>query len=202
MSKNEEGSEDIPEGYARVSSILKPWGNWEYLPEKSKDAAERKRRIGIRAHDAIHMYLQCIPVTFGADDEERAAEQYFNSAIKWLRQIRVEVLEDELRLNDHDLKISGGIDALVRIPDDPQLILVDWKAASTYNPKIALSWALQGTFYTDLLRKNEFKTGNRLLFLQLDPDGDLPSVREYTYTKALHEDAMKLLDAYRVYNPI
>jgi hypothetical protein len=203
MDINEEGSEHIKEGYTRVSDILHVWSKWDDMPARGKEQAERKRRIGIRVHEAIHMFNNFIPTIFGHDDEEDAAEKYFESAIKWMQQLKVDVVGDEVRLYDDTLMITGGLDALVHMPGEEGLILVDWKAASTYNKQIALSWSLQGAFYSHLLRHNKYaELTPRMLFLQLDNEGGLPKLREFTFTPALLDQAMLLLKAYRVFNPI
>lgn len=187
--------ETIRLGYTRVTDILGPWNNFEAIP---KDVLKNKCRIGSEVHYAIDMYNKCIPYSYEGD-----GVGYYNSFLCWTEEFRASAVESEVRYYDDEFKITGGIDAILKIPHEDRLVVADWKTCASYNKKMATSWSMQGAFYHYLLEKNDIANiSNRFLYVQLDPDGKMPKIREFNYTTALMNEAATLLAAYRIYNPI
>lgn len=186
--------EEIRPGYTRVSDIIKPWNDFSGIP---LEVLERKKNIGTEVHKAIQAFNECIPVQYEGDGEE-----YFTSFLKWMRETKVNVKYSELRLYDDTLKITGGIDALVQFPNEGNLVLVDWKTTASYTKKTARMWELQGTFYHYLLTKNGNEDlSDRIVFVQLNPDGKLPKIREFVYSPDTMALCAAAVELYHFCNP-
>jgi hypothetical protein len=187
--------EEIKPGYTRITEILSPWNNFEGIP---KDVLENKRCIGVRVHEYINLYLECIPVTV---DEE--AEGYFESFRTFMVESEASVRKTEERYYDDVLKITGQVDALVKFKAEDELIVVDWKTSASYNRKTGRSWAIQGVLYHYLLEQNGVDNlSDKIIFLQLDKGGGLPHARRFQYSSKMMARAMAVLEAYRHFNPV
>lgn len=188
--------EEIKEEYTRVTDILRPWNNFDKIPP---EILENKKNIGTEVHDAIFLYNQAVPIMPLRSD----VGGYFESFLLWIESSHARVMQSEERLYDDYLKITGKFDGLVKFPDEDDKVMVDWKTSATYTKDIALSWALQGTFYHYLMRKNDFRNiSNRFLFIQLDPHGKLPHVREFEFSTELMGVCNAALVCYRHYHKI
>lgn len=182
----------IKPGYSRVTDILSLW-NTNVVNEEGDIVAkifqgskipidieilENKGNIGTNVHTAIDAYL-----TEGLEIPLRIPERgYFDSFHKWYKETGCEVVENEKRYYCDKLMITGAIDALVRLPGEEDLILVDFKTSASESPKI---WPLQATFYHYLVSQTGIKLSPRLIFLKLDKHGEDPVVCEYTYSTQL-----------------
>lgn len=188
--------ESIKPGYARISDILRPWINFEKIPP---EVLEHKRIIGTQVHEAIYLYNECLPqMCFSSD-----AEGYFDSYLEWTSDSKAKIIQSEQRLYDDQLKITGKYDSLVKFPDEDEYVMVDWKTSSSFTRETGITWHLQGTFYHYLLQYNDVPNiSNRFLFIQLDPKGKRPKVREFEYTVEMIGNCMAALQVYRLYNPI
>jgi len=189
----------IKEGYTRVTEILRPYSGFDNAPEFVKEKAAHKAMIGSLVHDAIHMHYECIP--FYPLEEECGG--YYDSFQQWESHTGAWARGMENRYYDDVLKITGQIDALMKFPDEDSLIMVDWKTSSSWNKKMETSWSLQGTFYHHLLIENNLSNiSERFLFIQLDPNGKMPQIREFTYTAEEMGNCMAALQIYRRFNPL
>jgi len=187
--------EQIRPGYTRVTEILAPWNDFKGIPE---DVLENKRCIGVKVHDAISLYLECVPVI--VDDN---AAGYFDSFRQFMMDSKASVELMERRYYDDRLKITGQIDALVKFKEDDELIIVDWKTTASYTKRIGLTWALQGVLYHYLLEQNGVSNlSDRIIFYQLNKEGRPPHAREFRYTTELMGIAAAMLECYRYFNPL
>lgn len=163
----------IREGYTRVSEILAQWDRFGGI---DPDVLAKKAALGTAVHNAI-----------GADSSdiymplEDAEKGYFESFQKWKKLVSAEVVEAEVRLYCEQLKITGCIDALVKLPITDQLVIVDYKTSVSESEKI---WPMQGAFYHYLATRNGRKPSPNMMFIKLNKDGLHPKV--YTYFFSTH----------------
>ena len=191
--------EEIKPGYVRVTDILHPFSGFDDAPEYVKERAKEKAVIGNEVHDAIHMYYECIPYGLLSDE----AQPYFDSFLLWDSGNNPTPKMLEKRYYDDTLKITGQVDALMNFKGGDDLVMIDWKTSSSWNSKMETSWLLQGTFYHYLLEYNSIpNVGDIFLFIQLDPHGKLPRVREFTYRAEEMGNCMAALQIYRRFNPL
>lgn len=187
--------ETIKPGYTRVSDILKAWENWDAIPQET---LERKQKIGTEVHEAIHMHNCCLPVMVSPE-----AEPYFESFLKWKETTGAIITKSEERLYCDEVHITGCPDAIVKMPYEDLPMLVDWKTSSSFTKPMARIWALKGIFYLMLLKYNGVVSLNtRYIFVQLDPDGKRPHVREFFYSEKMLTSAIEALNTYRYFNPL
>jgi len=182
---------EIKPGYARVTDILKPYSNFDMIP---KEILEHKKEIGTEVHQAIYDYSKGIPESF----EHPESEFYFISFLKWYKEFEIKFIENELRLYDEELRITGGIDAVIKFPHENSLVLVDWKTVASMTKPMSISWEMQGTFYHHLLQVNGYKTlSGRFLFIQLSADGDIPRVKKFEFDQKTMADCHAALQVYK-----
>ncbi len=189
--------EEIKPGYTRVTEILKPWNNFDGIP---KDILEAKRQIGVKVHDAIRTYYDGFPV----EPLQSDVGPYFDSFLEWQNATkgRTGRIAPETRFYDDSLMITGSPDAILRIPDRDNLVMVDWKTSASYTKKMGTTWSLQGTFYHHLLLYNEVPNVDTVFwFIQLDPHGKMPKVREFEYTTEGMTSCIAALHMHKLYNP-
>lgn len=182
--------QEIKPGYTRVSRIL---GQWDRFGHIDPAVLKAKAELGTEVHKAIQGYHEgnlpsCI---------EGKAGGYFDSFVEWDTRSGFEVVHSELRLYCDTLKITGAIDALVRLPGSDTLTLIDYKTSAMESPKI---WPLQGCFYHYLATVNGHQLNPRILFLKLDKDGNGAKLIEYHYDKKLMNVCLSALNTYRWLN--
>lgn len=167
--------DDIKEGYTRVSAIISQWDKISHI---DPIVLERKTILGTAVHQAIAGFFCGIPSVL--TDEEGG--KYFSSFLLWNSVRKPVVFDFEQRLYDHDLMITGCVDAILRFPDSNDLVLIDWK--TSYNPD-KLNWPLQASFYMSLLAKNGISDVTKATFVKLDKFGDMPKEFEFTQSEYL-----------------
>jgi hypothetical protein len=178
----------IKPGYIRVSEIL---GQWDRFGSINPDVLKRKAQIGTNVHSAINAADSGVfmPLEEGMG--------YFESWELWISTTKAQIVHSELRLYDDGLKITGCVDALIKMPFNEELILVDYKTSVSESPKI---WPLQAIFYYLLAKKNGYEPADRFLFIRLDKTGKLPKIHEYKYSSYLHTICMAALACYKYIN--
>ena len=187
--------EIIKPGYTRVSTILEERQDFSKIP---REIFEHKTEVGSNVHEAIFLHNECLPRSFDLTEEEQA---YFDSYLLWAKETGIQTPYNEKRFYDDMFMITGKIDALVKFPYEDKLILADWKT-STHNKKIGRIWEMKGTFYHYLLTKNGFEDiSDRFLYIQLDPDGKLPKVREFRFNPSTMALCASAVELYRFTNP-
>jgi hypothetical protein len=182
-------SEFIKPGYTRVTEIFRQWDTYG---KKGIDPSVRDRKgvIGSTVHTAIDHFLAGIPPTFNQDREER----YFESFLRWFEVTKPNIVEKEERLYCDDLMITGKYDALVKFPNETELLLIDYKTSAQEDEKL---WPLQGCFYHYLAKKEGKNISDRVLFIKLTDDGSAPRAFEYVVTKDLLEICKAAVKTYR-----
>ena len=180
----------IKEGYDRVSDIVSVPGMFDMIP---LEVLENKARIGTNVHEAIHMDFLGF-VSDLAEDEKG----YYDSFLEWKTMTKTSVSMSEDRFYDDNLMITGAIDGLLRFPHEDNLVAVDWKTSATCTKAISDTWRAQGGFYHYLLEQNHVpNVSNRYLFVQLNPKGKLPKVKEFLFTQDIMNECLSLLHKYR-----
>lgn len=182
--------EKIKDGYTRVSEIVSVPGMFDMIPP---DVLENKVRIGTNVHEAIHMdFLGFVPDL--AEDEKG----YYESYLEWKGMTKASIAMSEDRFYDDALMITGAIDGLLRFPYEDNLVAVDWKTSATCTKAISDTWRAQGGFYHYLLKQNHVhNVSHRYLFVQLNPKGKLPKVKEFLFTQDIMNECLGLLHKYR-----
>lgn len=187
--------DEIKKGYTRVSQIL------SMIPSKSKEekwgypindidevVLKNKANLGSHVHDAIAADIrgEVFPLT----DEE---ECYFQSYVKWRKEVNLEPVISEKRLNHDLLKITGRPDMLAYISSSFKLL--DFKCTMNEDKK---KWKMQAAFYLLLCEYNEIVVDQLPLFIKLDKEGGFPKVYEYDIEKEnLKTLAISALNIYR-----
>ena len=159
--------------YARVTEILAPFTNFGHIDPAVLNA---KAAIGTKVHEAIHeLVTGTFPVIEGR------ALRYVQCFERWRELIKPEFVLSEERFFDDELMITGAIDALVRLPGETELTLIDFKTAAVESP---VTWPMQAHLYGRLCHRSGRSIGsisNRYLFLRLNDKLDLPAVHVYQY---------------------
>lgn len=177
--------------YARVTEILGTLSDFSHIDEK---VLANKARIGTEVHDGIaDAIMGGFPVV-GAD-----GIGYFESFCKWRDCLKPEFVQSEKRYYDHERRITGQIDALVRLSGSDELpILIDFKTSVSESKVV---WPMQAHLYAHLLAINGHKVQPRFLFIRLDKKGGLPNVHSYDWDANIHARCLKAIDEYWSTNP-
>ncbi|MBE3085172.1 MAG: PD-(D/E)XK nuclease family protein [Bacteroidetes bacterium] len=181
--------EDIKKGYTRVSNIV---GQWNKFDKIDKDVLANKCAIGTRVHEAID--ADCKGAYLPLDEPDSL---YFESYEKWKNQTAFSIVKNEERYYCDSLMITGKPDAIIKMPNEEGLVVIDYKTCISEYKK---DWQLQGCFYHYLASKNGIELSPRMLFIKLDKTGELPKVYEYTYTKQLWQICVCAYNCYRYNN--
>jgi hypothetical protein len=179
--------EIIKPGYTRVSEIIAQWPKYEGIDPKVLQA---KAEIGTNVHRAISAYIKdnlVLPLT---DIEEGYCQSFF----KWYNTIPDGISESELRLYDHNLKITGGIDLLIQYNDQKKFTLYDFKTSAVED---AFSWKLQAGLYHWLCQVDGFEMNDQIYFVQLSRYGNIPKIFNYQMTFDLLNACMAAVTTYR-----
>lgn len=193
-------SEDILEGYTRISTILSAFPCITGTTEDDKtiwgfpfqninqEVLRKKCIIGTNVHQAINSWAinDFSPLT----EYEKG---YFDSFLAWKEIVRLKPIKSELRLYDDNLKITGAIDMLGKVEGSESLILIDFKTSSTADIK---KWSLQAAFYHHLLVVNKFSINQSVLFIQLNKDGEIPTCHTFCIDNKLKT---LMVSAYNIY---
>ncbi len=170
--------------YARVSDILKPFSNFSHI---DPDVLKKKCNLGTHVHEAINSDIhEEFPLLWGE------ATGYFKSYEGWKAAINPIFLQSEQRYFDDKKMITGCIDGLIQLVGHELPILVDFKTSAAESP----AWILQGHLYHYLLRSEGRIASNRIFFLQLKRNGDLPILFEYKYSKNIMAKCNKAIDSF------
>lgn len=158
--------------YARVSDILSMFCDFSAIDPK---VLERKRILGGNVHEAIKADMNHdFPILNSSEIG------YFNSYMRWMTTITPKVICMERRYFDDTRMLTGQIDTLALLPNEPMPDLVDWKCTYAEN---AVTWEMQGHMYDQLLELNGVRTSGRYLFIKLNQTGGLPRVCTYYRNK-------------------
>jgi|SRR5271169_993228 len=184
-------SDSIPDGYTRVTEILKPFSKFENIkPEVLQNAADR----GTRVHSFCEMYANNLFI----DDIDDDCKGYIQSFKPWWDEMVVKLIYSEQRINNDQFKISGKFDFVVLLKGDPEnhWTILDIKTPST----ISKTWALQTAAY-DVLLAHEGVECYRRACLMLDKKGSVAKFVEFTDHLNDADLFYKALELYRFFNP-
>jgi len=178
-------SEEIREGFTRVTSVLSPYNDFSNInPEVLQRACDR----GTKVHRLCETYANGDYVP----PPESPLEGYFRSFTGWYDEMVDKVLLLEWRAYNEILMLTGCVDAVVILKGDTEPTVVDYKTSSV----VSKSWALQTAMYHDLVNDRGDIKPKRRIALQLKKDGKKPKVIEYTN---LSRDLDLYLSAYKLY---
>ena len=175
--------EEIKSGYTRVSTILNmvpsfTGMSWIYpMASIDQQVLSEKASIGSQVHLAIAASVK--DQFYPLNEKEKP---YFESYKKWAKRVKLKTLESELRLYDDGLKITGCVDMVGKLNEAPDWTIIDFKCtvfADTFK------WPLQGAFYEYLLRMNQYHFSKEVIFVQLDKNGELPKIYQFTIDNKL-----------------
>jgi hypothetical protein len=162
-------SDNIPQGYARVTEILKVFTDFSGIPEGVlANAADR----GGRVHDYCEAHA--LNLFLGEIDED--CKNYVEVFKQWFDSRVEKVICAEKRLNSPTYKISGKFDLLCILKGDNGLSLVDYKTPATES----LTWELQTAAYEILTEECLGLKVQRRICLQLPKTGNNVRVIEHT----------------------
>jgi len=175
----------IPDGYIRVTDVLKPFTNFSHIdPAVLKNAADR----GTRVHKYCELYAQNMLIEQPLSD----CKGYVDSFKDWFDDNVEEVISLEKRINHELLKISGKYDLVITKKGNPTRHLVDIKTPQSP----ALSWPLQMAAYQYLFEYENIGCLGERICLMLDKKGG--KAKEIVYVN--YEDDWKLyLSALKLY---
>ena len=167
--------------YARVSDILRPFTDFKGI---DPEVLQRKADIGTSVHQAI---ADEIAGAFPTPVE--AGQGYFDSFLEWCYEFQPNFVLSEKRFFCDEKRITGQIDALVRLEGNSGLILVDFKTSVKESP----TWPLQAHLYAYLV-ENDCPLEPEYLFVKLDKKGGKAQVFGYKRSQDIHQKCMQSID--------
>lgn len=179
--------------WIRVSSILAMIptkdsdGKWGYpIQSINQCVLERKAELGSSVHAAIaaHCRDEFIPIS-------PKEEGYLESYHKWEKDMKFKPNSIEKRLYHDHLKLTGCIDMIIDLKED--LYITDFKCTVAADP---VKWKIQAALYHVLATINDIPVEKTALFVQLDPNGDMPKVHRYNINDNLVLCAISWYNAY------
>lgn len=183
-------TEEIKPGYTRVSEILHQWRAYDMV---DKNLLEERARIGTKVHMMIDADINNVP--FICDDATDEEKRYFDSYLAWKDSVKPKFIASEQRFYHESTKITGCVDAIVQIPWEERVVVIDWKTSSQPVKGI---WDLQSAFYTFLAMENGVESlGDRSLFVQLSRDGSKPKIHEYFFDQNMLVTCMSAVNIYK-----
>ena len=151
--------------YPRVTEILKPFTNLEYVPREVLDRAATR---GTKVHALCAGIAEGAWIPDASIDPEHVG--YVQSFVKWhLAQVK-EFMVIEKRFADEHLYYTGQVDFVVMGTDD-QIWLVDIKTSTKHQK----TYPVQMAAYRELLALHGIKTHGAMLVF-LDKDGEFPDI--------------------------
>lgn len=166
--------------YARVTEVLKPFTSFDHIDPV---VLQRKAELGSHVHDAIHDCCRGEAPVLTAN-----AYGYFESFQHWKDVIKPEFIRLEQRLYCKSLRLTGQLDALVKMPYEDLPVILDYKTSSQESPTV---WPMQAHLYNQLLKANGISCSDRFLFLKLNKDGKPPAAFVYYFDAYTHQVCMK-----------
>lgn len=152
MNKNFENQEDeIPEGYIRVTDVLKRYSNLEHIP---KDVLEKAADRGTRVHHYCELYSR----HFLFEEVDEDCKNYVDSFKRWFDAEVEEIMMIENRINNPLYMLSGKIDLVAKLRSTGKFTIIDIKTPATPSK----TWPLQTSAYSWLLdHVSKIKVVNR-----------------------------------------
>lgn len=179
----------VPIGYTSVTTVLSPYSGLKDIdPIVVQNAADR----GTRVHKFCEMYAKDLLIV----EPDFDCKGYVESYKRWFDYMVVKPLYIEERVDNEELKLSGGIDLVAYLKGDELPSVVDIKTPANASN----SWQLQTAAYKILLEKElGIKIGRRIA-LKLPKDGSTAKVCEYIDHERDMQMYIKALEVYRFFN--
>lgn len=176
---------EIPEGYTRVTSVLKPFMDFSMI---APEVLARKADLGKR----VHSYCESYSLGLFVEEIESDCKNYVDAFKNWFDACVEEVIQTETRINSPTYLLTGQFDMLCRLKYDDELTLIDYKTPD--NP--SLTWQLQTAAY-HMLADEELgiKIGRRVCLMLPKRN---PHIRVVEYTEH-QKDRQKYLHALELY---
>lgn len=128
--------DNIPEGYVRVTEVLKPYSDFTQIdPNVLARAADRGCRV--------HKYCETYALGLFLPDIDNDCKSYVEAFIRWFDERVNEVLHTECRLNSEKHKLSGQIDMICTLKNCEKVCLIDIKTPA----QGSFTWSLQTAAY-------------------------------------------------------
>lgn len=168
-------SDEPKHGYTRVSEFC---ARYEDFGTVDPAYLQHRADVGTNVHQAIDNTVACMPIAL--KDEELG---YYESWFQWYEKTNCSITQTESRMYCDKFMLTGAIDGIIQFPNSEEKIIVDWKTSSSKNDDV---WALKGTFYHYLVQQSKLcDVADKVLYVQLDRNGGMPTVHEYEITKNL-----------------
>lgn len=179
---------EIPEGYLRVTEVLKPFSTLNEIdPATLAKAADRGSRV--------HAYCETYSLGLFVADVDEDCKNYFEVFKKWFDEMVDKVLYTEKRLNSSNYRISGAFDMIAVLKGDTHPTLIDIKTPASPS----LSWQLQTAAYQLLAHECLNEIVVRRICLMLPKFKDSATVIEYEDHKRDQLLYLKALELYRFF---
>lgn len=180
--------DEIPEGYVRVTDVLKPYSGLDGIDDRVlARAADR----GTRVHDFCELYARNLLI----EEPDEDCKVYFEAFKEWFDNAieHVELIEE--RINSAKYKLTGKFDLLVRFNGDDELTIVDIKTPQNKGA----TWGLQTAAYRILLREEMGLEANRRGCLMLPNDSPRKRAANFIEYKDHDRDEELYLQALQLY---
>ena len=180
---------DIPNGYARVTEILRPFTDFSSIdPAVLHQAADRGTRV--------HTYCESHALGLFVAEVDEDCKNYFEAFKSWFDEFVVKVLHAETRMNSPSYRISGACDLIAILKGDDFPSLIDIKTPSIPFP----TWQLQTAAYQILAKEVLDVNVQRRICLILPKYKDQITIKEYenhAKDQALFIKALELFRFFR-----
>lgn len=185
--------DQIPEGYVRVTEVLKPFTPFERMEPDSNFAKNVKAAAdrGQRVHELCEAYATGLFV----EECDADCRGYFEAFRAWFDEMVGEVIMAEKRINSGPYRLSGAIDLVCILKGDSTPSIVDIKTPASPSK----TWQLQTAAYALLLEQAGVSVTRRLC-LMLPRAGGNVEIKEYDEHPADRSLFLHCLKLYRFFN--
>lgn len=189
--------QDIPDGYVRVTEILKPYVDLSHIdPFVLEKAADRGSRVheycaSYCAAHAVHAHL-----FWDLEHVDADCAGYVQSFIEWYINNVDKLILCEKRLNCAKTKVTGKPDLIVQLKGDDAPTLVDIKTPVAAQK----TWRIQTAAYHWLAVSAENIDCKRRICIQLKKDGGKAKIIEHSNLKVDVDVFLGLAEAYFFFN--
>ena len=179
-------TDEIPEGYLRVTEVLNPFSKLHEIdPQVLANAADRGRR----AHKWCT--LHALNMLFGEVDAD--CKEYVESWKTWFDAYVGKVLMPPKRINSPHYRISGEFDLFVKMKGEEGTTLLDIKTPAN----VSASWQLQTAAYKMLLEDELGEIVDRRIVVMLPKFGGKARIIEHLEHDLDEKKYLNALELYR-----
>jgi len=176
-------SEEIREGYRRVTEILTPFNGLHNVnPEILAYACDRGTRV--------HTICEGIMRGFGEHGVDQDAWGYVGSFKKWWGDGR-DVVDLEKRFYCDNHMITGQVDIIMQ--EEEGVAIIDLKTSSKESP----TWSAQGSAYAYLAKLSGYNV-TKLQFLHLNKHGHEPVVIDYPVDDSFFLAILRVVEHFKL----